>query len=974
MRRLCPRTEQFSAEADDGPAVQDSSEIVITGSRVSRSGADQPTPVQVLSAGELLDSSPNIVQALTSLPQLAQSLTLASPGNIGGISFMNLRGLGPQRTLVLMNGRRLTPATVGPSPDVNSLPLNIVQRVDIVTGGASAAYGSDAVAGVVNVILDTKLKGIRGTIQSGVTSRGDDANYMLSLAAGTGFAGDRGNIVISGELFDTRGVLGTRGRDWARKDYQPLPNPRVTAANPGSPTNPNIIIVPNSGWARSFGGVILGGPLNRIHFGEGGTVLPNLYDEGQLHTFNFQQGGDYVSVNPDVPLSATFNRKNAYARATFDISDSVTAYVEGLYAESQTYNRTLMNNISYTIFSGNAFLPPSIQSEMNRLGLQTITVGRISRDLYFVPENAIAPSRQYGGGVFLLDDRTKTYDVSAGLSGSLGVGDLKWDGYYQHGNFKYDRYSDNVIIPINMFAAVDAVTVTAANQGTSGLPIGSIVCRTTLTLPTNGCVPLNIFGDFAASEGAFNYITGLLFFKQESTQNAAALNVQGTLFSTWAGPVRAAVGVEWRKMHTTQIGDPLSGTLPADYIAANHPGVRGVPANFRTNNRGALQFGNYQPIDGKITVKEYYGEAVVPLADESPFVHSLEVNGAVRYADYSSTGGEVTWKVGAVYEPTRGVRLRATRSRDIRAPSVVELFSSARQLPVTIRDPITNSSYTVNTFQTGNLDLQAEKADTTTLGIVLQPRFLPGITLSIDAYDIKIAEAITVVPPQGIIDECIAGNTEFCGFITRDSANTIIRLTNPNVNLATVQQRGVDFELGYTGRLGAGKISMRGFATYVDKLAISSFGSNPTIDRAGQVGVGAGGTAGSTTLIGGVPKWAGQATLDYERGPFSFIVQERFVGGGKYDNTFDTDKYNAPGVPITYISDNDIKGRAYTAVTLKYRLEDFGGQMEMYGIVNNLFDQDPPIAPALAGNMPQTNAALYDVLGRRYTVGLRMKF
>lgn len=940
--------------------VASDAEIVVTGSRIARSGADQPTPVTMLTAVELSAAAPTIGQALIQMPQLANSTSTSNPNNMGGISSLDLRSLSPNRTLVLLNGRRLTPATTGTAPDMNSLPQNLIQQVDIVTGGASAAYGSDAVAGVVNLVLDTKFEGLKLNIQGGITDRWDNANYLISGAAGTSFGGGRGHIVVSAEYYDQAGVLTSRSRKWDQQGYLPIPNPAVTATNPASASNPNILILPNSGLTRAIGGRILSGPLAGIQFGAGGVPIP--FQTGEHRSTNYMQGGDAAFSGNAWPLDNDFWRFNAYARASYDLTDNLTIYGEVITSRTQSWGRTQPANYDLPIYSGNAFLPETIQAEMTRLGLSSITVGKIAMDWEMDPND-----RLYKGGMSVLDDRVTLDDYVAGLDGkySLGEREFTFNAYYQKGHSTYERIVPNNPINANLFNAMDAVTVTTANQGTSGLPIGSIVCRTSLTDPANGCVPLNIFGPGAASQGALDYIYESMGFKQSTRQDAAAVSTQGEVFDTWAGPVSIALGAEWRKVRTVVTSDELSQMLPTDYVAQYTPGVRGLPGSYLSQNRGVFLFGNYQPLRGSYNVKEAFFETVVPLASDTSWANHLEFNGAVRYTDYSSSGGVWTWKTGLVYEPFNSLRIRATKSRDIRAANIIEQFSGARLLPFVVRDPVLgNSTYTIQTYSLGNRDLDPEKADTTTVGIVYQPSWAPGLTLSADFYDIKIKDVIIASNQQQVVDQCFAGSADFCSLIDRDpGTNMITALRNPNLNLATLRQRGIDFEAGYSFDLAGGQFGLRGFANYVDKLELSTLGGS-TVDRAGETGPG----------NGGLPHWIARLTASYNNGPWTVIAQERYISGGHFNNTYNTDRYNNPGQPITYINDNDMPAVFYTDLTVKYGFEARNGEAELYFTVNNLFDQDPPIAPTLSNNMPQTNFGLYNVLGRAYTAGLRVKF
>lgn len=937
------------------PELSSVEDVVVTGTRIQRDGYQQPTPVTVVSVEQLTNANPGLISdALSQLPAVRSSIGATNNQNTGVINFVNLRALGPNRTLVLLDGRRLTPATTGNAPDINTLPQALVSRIDVVTGGASAAYGSDAVAGVVNFILDTQLQGVRMAVQQGVSDAGDNETFKTSIAGGTAVLGGRGRIVASAEFYDSEGIIGPEARALGSELWNIIPNPAVTATNPASATNPNLLLVPGVRSANiAPGGLITSGPLTGTTFGAGGAPRPFTY--GALRSANFAVGGDGSASGLYTPLAAPNKRYTVFAHGEFDVSDNLRLFAEGSFTSAKSPNLQFPSSYTVTIFPENAFLPAAL--------------GPVAAPFTLARTN-------FDYGLTEVFDEIESNNFVIGASGAFMVSDRRFtfNAHLQTGETSYSRHVPHMPINANVYNAADAVQVTAANVGTSGLAIGSVACRTSLTLPTNGCVPLNLFGEGAASQAALDYIFAEAFFDQKTRQTAAAFSVQGPVFTNWAGDVSVALGAEYRKVTTDVTSDALSQTLPATYVAATAPGLRGFPAGFNTSNPGVYLFGNFQPIAGEYDVKEGFVEIDVPLAKDFVFAQSIDLNAAVRYADYSIAGGATTWKVGLNWRPNDLFRFRGTRSRDIRAPSVGELFSASRVVPQVINDPVTGTTYSAPTFNRGNLALQPEEADTTTFGVVFSPTFLSGFNASIDYYAIELNEAISSPGAQDVLNNCRDGQSDSCALVTRGAGGVITAIDLPNVNLASIVQEGVDFEASYRTLLEdihpswGGALTLRALANYIDKLAYKATPTAVEIDRAGEVG-----PAISATASLGQPHWTGQVSAAWDLDRLSLYVQGRYVGGGTISNTYNTARYNAPGTPVTYINDNEVDDRIYMDVTARWRFDE-ASRYEGFVTVANVFDRTPPIAP-LNTLLPQyTNASLYDVIGRQYTVGLRARF
>ena len=914
------------AQAAVKTPVNEVGEVLVTGSRAIVNGNEAPTPVTVLTNEQLTAAAPTgVADALNQLPVFRNSLKPSTAGSSGtgqngnGGNFLNLRALLPARTLTLLNGRRAVSSNLFTgATDVNLFPQILISRVDVVTGGASAAYGSDAVAGVVNFVLDTKFTGLKGEIQGGTSSRHDGDSYHGGLAYGGDYAGGRGHLVASLEYNHLDGIRAGSDRSWDAAGWGITQNANAPPSQ--------VIIRDVRASNSSYGGFITSGPLAGQTFNPDGTLRPFVF--GTNRTATSMSGGEGVSSRTNLTTDLTTN--TAFAYTDFELNDNWTAFAEGEFSEVRTKFPSAVSGVSNaTIFSDNAFLPAAVRAQMATLGVSSFGFNRGGRDLGFV----------------FVDTLNDTWRGVIGLNGKLGE---KWATslYYERSEGRVRLRTSNDPIQVNIYNAVDAVRNPATGQ---------IVCRTTLTNPGNGCVPINLFGEGAPSAAAIDYIRDTSYARLTTTQDVLSADIRGELFSTWAGPIGVAAGGEYRKETAEQVTDPISSSIN------DGTGIRGFPASLQ-GSPGGFILTNPQPIKGEYDIREAFAEAVVPLLRDVTMVKSLDLNGAVRYADYSSAGGVTTWKVGLSYQPIEDLRLRATRSRDIRAPNIAELFTAGQQtIGLTVRDPSRGgATVPVTRRATGNPDLVPEKADTTTFGVVYQPSWLRGFSASIDAFDISIDGAIAVLGLQQIVDFCAAGDQDLCALVVRNPDGSINSIISPNLNLNKLKTNGVDLEASYRTDLASlggrwsGTLTLRALATHVSHLKTTS--SGVTIDRAGQVG-----------LPGGVPEWTATFSATYQNGPLSLYVQDRYIDDGLYDVTL-TPALLAP-------AQNKIKSINYVDLTARYRFERLGGDYEAFATVNNLFDQDPRISPNGATLTPRAaNSQLYDFIGRYYTVGLKFRY
>ncbi len=928
----------IAQQAAQSPEVGE--EIVVTGSRIVRDGYEAPTPLTVVGEEVLQAAAPrDVADFVNTLPSVMGSVTPRnSTGTIssgsGGINALNLRGIGTARTLVLLDGQRSVPATQQNQVDVGGFPQGLISRVDIVTGGASAAYGSDALSGVVNFVLDKEFTGLKGEVSAGITDLGDGQHWKGNMAGGTAFGNGRGHALFSAEVSKNVGILGDMGqepnnREWMNGLTGILTNPAYNATTNSSV--PQYIVRPNvAAAAATYGGIITSGPLKGTAFGPGGTPYQFTYG---LVGGVYMSGGDWrvSDVSKATSIDPRHTHQNVFTRVAYDVADNVNVYAqlswdrtthESYFGVSGELNTLIMN-------VDNAYLPESVRQRAIGFGLTQFTFGSWVDDLH---EGAYT-------------ERTVNRYV-VGAEGDFEMGDStwNWDAYYQLGITRASQYSlGNKLVPLYR-EAIDAVLDPAT---------GRVVCRVKLTNPSSACVPFNVFGEGVATKASQDYLWGSSYRYERFRQNVAAATLRGEPFSSWAGPVSIAVGAEHRKESVTGIADPRA--LAGMWYAAN-----------------------YRPTIGTYNVKEAFAETVVPLAKDESWAQALDLNAAVRATDYSTSGFVMTWKAGLTYTPIDDVRFRFTRSRDIRASNLAELFTTGIRGLTYVNDPFSgNPNAQAETVTTGNIALTPEKADTTGIGVVLTPTFLPGLSASVDYYNIKIKNAIGTVGTQQTIDNCFAGNTVFCSGVERAPVNgvvTIVRVYAQPFNFVSEIDRGIDFDVSYRMPLSDiaesmdGNLSVRFLATHYLKNLVSN-GINEPIDRVGQNNI---------VSNAGLPswRWTGTVTMDFD--PVSVTLIGRGVSSGVFDKAYIECTAGCPRSTVTHptIDNNQVKGAFYLDTNVQYKLTFGDAEASLFFNVDNAFDKSPPIVPVNGGLLyagKPTNPNLYDTLGRAYRAGVRFR-
>lgn len=965
---LAPAAACAQSSGEAATVAKSVDELVVTGSRIPRPNLEQPTPVATLNVTALENTgTSSLGDALAQLPALASSGTVRansdSGANLGGLSFPDLRGLGTSRTLTLVNGKRHVAGDAGDTAvDLNTIPIALVDRVEVVTGGASAIYGSDAVSGVINIILKDRFVGYEFGALGGTPVNGNyGQNYSAYGTGGWNFAGDRGNVTLTAFADRQERVRGSNVEGLA--NWATIANPANTGPNDGIPDRlfrPYVLSEyfspygaisaynPNTGALSPVtlfnpAGQPTGLPVrtgtNNAYFGSFAedcsacnnseanyTMVPRLTRKGLASTFNFQ-------VTPKLTFKGDVKYVETHTRDTFSPS---------------------FTELSYVLPTDNAFITPAIRDIINSH-----------------PDDLLLVSREnYDIGGRNDDTWRKTFRAVAELDGETDAGfaDVSWQASFDFGRTRNAFHSTGGLIPGNFDAATDAVLDPATGQ---------IRCRKDVpsasydgyeppdpsTLTNETCVPFNLFGQ-QNSRAAIDYVSFEADRKHTINERvgSATFNFDSSRFLTLpGGPVAFAGGVEWRKEESRNINDALvqSG------ITETAPQPNAI---------------------GGFEVKEIFGEFDAPLLRDLPFAHRLSLNAAIRYADYSHAGGATAYKLGGVWAPVADLSFRSTYSRAVRAPNITEAFlpatagfnqifdpcdiqdinakpnraANCRALGVTFTNAENNSFPGVTS---GNPDLRPERAKTWTAGFVVQPRWTPGLSLTVDYYDIRIADAISFLDPQDAAEKCVDGPTlaqQYCALIIRDPATKqITSYLSSYLNQAALKTAGYDIQLAYTHEVGDwtaghgalsrldGRLTGSLNANYIEKLRQYAFQDYPDqVDRQeGEVGN---------------PRWQFISSLSYQQGPVTFTWDSQYSSKVRRNKDLALERYDRPYVEAVWYQD----------FILRYNIAGIGRGTEFRAGVNNAFNKRIPVG--LEGNSP--TEAMYDILGRYVFAGVTAKF
>lgn len=762
-----------------------------------------------------------------------------------------------------------------------------------------------------------------------MTSYGDDNNVKIAATGGTGFAGGRGHFIASVELNNKDGVLNNY-RPWNLSQLGVIQN---TAANVAAGQPSRLVLTGVDPWFTR-GGTIDAGPLRGIYFGEGGQ--PYTFRFGSVTDSTYTAGGDSklsTFRNDTGSLDPQERRLSAFTRLSYDLTAHINIFGQASWNRSHTFNyafpHDLLNQGS-TVRTGNPFIPASVQAQMTALGVTSFRVSGQNYDLPWVATDS--------------DRRTERYVLGAeGDFDALGA-NWSWDTYWQRGITRLSYTVQGATRKALRDQAADVVINPVTRQPS---------CRSTLTNPNDGCVPYNNMGLGVNSPAVISFLTMGYDYPHKDDRielDVFAGSITGEPFSTWAGPVSVAFSGEHRKEQASSV--PSASTLFGDWHA-----------------------GNFAPFKGELSVYEGAFETVVPLAEDLPFAKSFEVSAAVRATKYSVSGRVNTWKLGATYEPISDIRIRATQSRDIRAPNLQDLYNKTSNGFGATFDPLVNA--TVNTLNSveGNPNLQPEKADTTSFGVVVRPRFLTGFSASVDYWNIDLSDAIASPSVTQIVNFCFQGIQSYCADLTRGGVNNALTATiRRPVNIANQITRGIDFEASYSFRpddiwssLPDGDLSLSFQMTKYLKNYTDTTLAPPT-DNVGENG---GGAPPNWTLVGRVAyaasSWRTGATF-------------RAMSSGVLHNDWIECQTACPIVtaPKFTVNDNQAPGSFYVDWNISKTWDVRGSEIETFFNVNNVFNTDPGLTAKSAEErgyeQSASNPSKYDLLGRVLRVGLRLTY
>lgn len=940
-------------------------DIVVTGSRLAGAATLTPNPVAQLAADSAVTRSGSISigDQLSLLPQFRTTATQAASTGLGtqapgqvGLNLLDLRGLGTTRTLVLQNGRRLVSSTQQISqPDTNTIPTELLSRVDILTGGASAVYGADAIAGVVNFVLKDDYEGLSLHAQAGISDEGDAGAQQIGLVAGRNLSDGRGNIALALE-YARRDGLRYSDRDFARGQSDFIQNP-----NAGQAGQPLTIPINDIRYlVYSNGGTLpYGAPYYR--FQPNGSLAPANTGSVSYPNLGISDGGDGLGPIDTGSLLPDNERVSATLLGHFDISDGATLFgqFDGIWQRASAFNGPAIETFNFA--KTNPFLGAQALSVINAYGPTAATPS-------FVALRALTDL-----GIFGERDTRKTVRGVVGVKGRLSD-HLRYELSYSYGRTEIETdFFNNVSRPRAQLAA-NAVRDIAGVLGTPG----AIVCAARLAAPTStnpdiaGCVPANYFGEGSISAAARNYITltttsnGLI---QQHLAGGFLAGDTGGFLTLPGGAPSFVIGAEFRRESTRYVPDPrdTTGTTLASGDRAG----------------------------GAVEVTEGYGELKLPIAADVPGIHRLELSLSGRLSHYNlaRVGTKGSWGVGALYQPVPDIGFRGSYQRAVRAPNIAELFQPVLNGQTQITDPCdvrfiaqgtttrkancaalgipanfqtATIPITVATTTSGNANLDVERGTTYTFGAILTPRFLPRFTLSADYYNVTLRGAIagvnsTTISPFRVPSQCVDAPTlqnPFCALVQRDAANNIVRVTQFPINLTRLTASGIDVDARYMIPLGgSNRIDLRGLASYVIdrddyrapaqpdfRTQIVDTPSNPRFQ-----------TVFATTLK------LGAVELGHKFRYFSSVFYKND------DVAFFESVNGVPPLNPNRRAANFIKTGAYSYHDLRLGV-DFGQGGSFYLGVDNVADKKPPFSIYGAG----FGGAQFDSVGRFFYAGIRV--
>lgn len=911
--------------------------VQVTGSRIMREGAIAPSPVTSISGAELMQTGAlNIGEALNELPALASTYSMANSGNyIGtaGLNLLDLRGMGTSRTLVLVDGKRHVASSAGTaSVDTNTIPTSWVDSVEIITGGASAIYGADAVTGVVNFKLKKNIQGLEATATGGKANDSSYHNQKYTFSYGQDIAGGDGNVAVAVDFATQEGINAT-DRSLTRTPYFAVTNPanketqKDAAGNTIHDGIADKITLANAGYYdSSVNGNFL---LNKVWytFNPDGSVRPQ--NMGTVYAADTAcQNCEILNLKEYNDLQPDFDRYSFNLKGDYDLTSDLNLNATGKHVVSKGYSVGQPSFFEYksalVMKRDNAFISPSLAALMDANNRQTISLHRFNKD----------------AGRRMEENTRITDQFNLTLKGHLND-DWSFESYVTHGQTTLKQKNLNNLIRQNWAQSIDAIKVD-----------GQIVCRD-VAARAAGCVPTSVFGYGAVNEAASRWFNTTSFSESKIKQRVAGSSVANSnIYDLPAGGVGFAAGVEYRHEQSDSMPDAFAAT-------------------------GATFLNALQESHGKFNVKEVFSEVTVPLLSDVGLIQDLTFDAAVRYAEYSTIGNATSWKTGLDWTVTDELRMRSTYSVALRAPNIGELYRPLNQTFFTVTDPcdsrykqsgtrVTNcaalgipdqftsvaTGSSIEGRSGGNRNLKAEESDSYTVGFVYQPEWVEDVTLTLDYWSIEIDDAIDNVTAQNVVNKCVDADTGinnvFCAQIVRDPTSKELKLiTSSTLNVAAQTAEGVDFELGYDFDALGGRFKTAIIGTYLDSRKTFSFQTNPSDfeQRAG--------TEGEAT-------WQENYSIAYRVDAWNASWKTRHLSAVSLYTSkslaINPDPADIMGYGSYFVSD----------ISLGYQFDN--GIHWTVGI-DNLFDRDLPGVTTGTG----TGSASYDNIGQLFYTTLSYK-
>ena len=912
--------------------------VSVTGSRIATLDYESSSPLTTVSAEDIqATGTSTLEESLNQLPQLGLGANKTNAGWGGtGQSTLNLRGLGAQRNLVLLDGRRLQPSTTDNVVDINGIPAALIEGVEIISGGASAVYGSDAIAGVVNIRLKDGFEGIRFDSQISQYAEGDGTTRDLSLTFGGNFADGRGNAVLSFSWTDRDGV-DYMAREFFRRspggtDFRIQTGTYEFGANLPSQAAVDQVFAQ---YGAAPGRVPVT-TTTYLGFNDDDTLfLANKvpFNWRGSDTLLFNTGTQLNNLNQDSLIQVPLERHTAFGRATFQLTDDVQAYGQFSWSNLQSYVAAEAGNAGISVPVTNPFIPAD---------LRTILASRANPNANFTLHKRFGEA---GPRTFERD--FDTWQFVAGAKGRLEGLNGTWDVYASSGRTDVSEISNG------------AVVTQALNSLIQAADGGASLCE-------GGYDP---FGLTTLSDACRDYLVATTHSRTVFEQDVVEANLQGGLFDLPAGEVRFATGLGWRRNRYAFQPDRL----------LQQGGVVGLPA------KGAS--------GGSTSVKELYVEALVPVLYDLPFAHALDVGLAYRYSDYDLSGGTDTYKVDFTWALVESLRLRGSYQRAVRAPSVGELYVAAQTesngyglvangqgdqcqagsplrsganaaavealclaqgVPAALLPGYIDTQRESLATIAGNTGLKPETADTYTVGVVWSPQG-SGFSVAADWFDIKVTDVIGTLTSSQVLASCFnqdganpgyAVDNFYCQQIQRNAATgRIDNIFKPTYNMGSLRTQGVDVQLDWS-RQWDGGASLRASTvlSWVDRYEVQTLKGGIVYDYVGTVGY--------------VPEWKAVSQLRYDQGAFGAGLRWRYIGAQQHSSRVTNPASTTPGVDAYHYVD------AFGDWTLNQTVTLRAG-------INNLLDKAPP---QVGGTPGATHAGTYDIFGRQYFVGLTATF